>query len=198
MIGAPRTSEALVNFYQTIRRYNPQDSHLRTHRRENLRSYLKKSWVLVGSSLGRKNRRNDTIKTDHRQIVCNRGTWLEVTEHRVQRWHCSDGGDYKGRIYRSNFLFAYYAPHADIHTEKKNNMCVFRWTAMQWFCMASTDSQRCFQRFHQSPFISTFSHSMENGDLWRKLLVALSFEVRFVSNPCFNVYNFLRGMDSTE
>jgi hypothetical protein len=30
---AVRTSETLVNFYQTIRRYSPEDSHLRTHRR---------------------------------------------------------------------------------------------------------------------------------------------------------------------
>jgi hypothetical protein len=30
----------LVNFYQTTRRYNPEDSHLRTHRRENLKSYF--------------------------------------------------------------------------------------------------------------------------------------------------------------
>jgi hypothetical protein len=28
-----------VYFYQTTRRYNPEDSHLRTHRRENLKSY---------------------------------------------------------------------------------------------------------------------------------------------------------------
>jgi hypothetical protein len=34
------TSETLVNFYQTTRRYNPEDSHLRTHRRENLKSFL--------------------------------------------------------------------------------------------------------------------------------------------------------------
>jgi hypothetical protein len=34
-----RTSETLVTFYQTTRRYNPEDSHLRTHRRENLKSY---------------------------------------------------------------------------------------------------------------------------------------------------------------
>jgi hypothetical protein len=31
-------AETLVN-YQTTRRYNPEDSHLRTHRRENLKSY---------------------------------------------------------------------------------------------------------------------------------------------------------------
>jgi hypothetical protein len=40
MMEAARTSETLVNFYQTTWRYNPEDSHLRTHRRENLNSYL--------------------------------------------------------------------------------------------------------------------------------------------------------------
>jgi hypothetical protein len=40
MMEAARTSETLANFYQTKRRYNPEDSHLRTHRRENLKSYL--------------------------------------------------------------------------------------------------------------------------------------------------------------
>jgi hypothetical protein len=35
---AARSSETLVNFYQTTRRYNPEDSHLRTNRRENLKS----------------------------------------------------------------------------------------------------------------------------------------------------------------
>jgi hypothetical protein len=39
MMEAAKTSETLVNFYQTTRRYNPEDSHLRTHRRENLKSY---------------------------------------------------------------------------------------------------------------------------------------------------------------
>jgi hypothetical protein len=37
---AARTSETLVNFYQTRRCYNPEDSNLHTHRRENLKSYL--------------------------------------------------------------------------------------------------------------------------------------------------------------
>jgi hypothetical protein len=41
MMEAARTSETLVNFYQTTRRYNPEDSHLRTHRLENLKSYLR-------------------------------------------------------------------------------------------------------------------------------------------------------------
>jgi hypothetical protein len=39
IMEAARTSETLVNFYQTTRRYNPEDSHLRAHRRENLKSY---------------------------------------------------------------------------------------------------------------------------------------------------------------
>jgi hypothetical protein len=37
---AARTSETLVNFYQTTRCYNPEDSNLHTHRRKNLKSYL--------------------------------------------------------------------------------------------------------------------------------------------------------------
>jgi hypothetical protein len=37
---AARTSETSVNFYQTTRRHNPEDSHLRTHRCENLKSHL--------------------------------------------------------------------------------------------------------------------------------------------------------------
>jgi hypothetical protein len=40
MMEAARTSETLVNFYQTTRRYNPGDSHLHTQLRENLKSYL--------------------------------------------------------------------------------------------------------------------------------------------------------------
>jgi hypothetical protein len=40
MMEAARTSETTVNFYQTTRRYNPEDSHLHTHRRENLQSCL--------------------------------------------------------------------------------------------------------------------------------------------------------------
>jgi hypothetical protein len=43
MMEAARTSEMLVNFYQTAWCYNPEDSHVRTHCRENLKSYLKKS-----------------------------------------------------------------------------------------------------------------------------------------------------------
>jgi hypothetical protein len=39
MMEAVSTSETLVNIYQTARRYNSEDSHLHTHRRENLKFY---------------------------------------------------------------------------------------------------------------------------------------------------------------
>jgi hypothetical protein len=39
-MDSARTSETLVNVYQTTRHYNPEDSHLRTHSRENLKSYF--------------------------------------------------------------------------------------------------------------------------------------------------------------
>jgi hypothetical protein len=38
MVMAVSTSEMSVNFYQTTRRNIPEDSHLHTHRRENLKS----------------------------------------------------------------------------------------------------------------------------------------------------------------
>jgi hypothetical protein len=38
--GGSKDSETLVKFYQTTRRCNPEDSHLHTHRRENLKSYF--------------------------------------------------------------------------------------------------------------------------------------------------------------
>jgi hypothetical protein len=40
MKEAASTSEMSVNFYQTTRRNNPEDSHLYIRRRENLKSYL--------------------------------------------------------------------------------------------------------------------------------------------------------------
>jgi hypothetical protein len=37
IMEAASTSETSVNFYQTTRRNNPEDSHLHTRRRENLK-----------------------------------------------------------------------------------------------------------------------------------------------------------------
>jgi hypothetical protein len=45
MMEAVSTSETLVNFYQTSRRNNPEDSRLHTRRRENLKSQLVDSFV---------------------------------------------------------------------------------------------------------------------------------------------------------
>jgi hypothetical protein len=60
MMEASRPSETLVNVYQITRRYNPDDSHLRTHRGENLKSY----WLtlrLVAGSCEHNNELSDAI-----------------------------------------------------------------------------------------------------------------------------------------
>jgi hypothetical protein len=44
------TSETLVNFYQTTRRYNPEDSQLHIRRRENLKSYWSYSMIFYKSA----------------------------------------------------------------------------------------------------------------------------------------------------
>jgi hypothetical protein len=46
MMEAARTSETLVNFYQTTRRYNPEDSHFKKKDHEN--SGWQKKSVYVG------------------------------------------------------------------------------------------------------------------------------------------------------
>jgi hypothetical protein len=40
MMEAVQTSEALVKLHQSARCYNPENSHLHIHRRENLESYF--------------------------------------------------------------------------------------------------------------------------------------------------------------
>jgi hypothetical protein len=54
MMEAASISETMVNFYQTTRRYNPEDSHLHTSCHENLKSYIideKKSTQFAEQSL---------------------------------------------------------------------------------------------------------------------------------------------------
>jgi hypothetical protein len=41
MMGAASTSETSANFYQTTRRYSPEDNHLHSCRRENLKSNMR-------------------------------------------------------------------------------------------------------------------------------------------------------------
>jgi hypothetical protein len=41
MMEAVQTTETLLNSHQSTRRYNPEGSHLHTHRRENLKFYSK-------------------------------------------------------------------------------------------------------------------------------------------------------------
>jgi hypothetical protein len=43
MMEAARTSEMLVNFYQSTRRYNPEDSHLRKRINSTLRQRERKA-----------------------------------------------------------------------------------------------------------------------------------------------------------
>jgi hypothetical protein len=50
MMEAVSTSETSVNFYQTTRRYNPEDSHLHIRRRENLKSNVLISLCRVQSN----------------------------------------------------------------------------------------------------------------------------------------------------
>jgi hypothetical protein len=44
MMEAANISETSVNFYQTALGYNPEDSHLHNHGRENLKSYLEEAY----------------------------------------------------------------------------------------------------------------------------------------------------------
>jgi hypothetical protein len=50
MMEAAWTSETPINFYQTTLRYNPEHSHLRTHRRENLKTYLGVTFLALSST----------------------------------------------------------------------------------------------------------------------------------------------------
>jgi hypothetical protein len=51
MMEEARSSETLVNFYQTTWRYNPEDSHLHTNCHDNLKSYLASSCLYYCTNL---------------------------------------------------------------------------------------------------------------------------------------------------
>jgi hypothetical protein len=53
MMIAARTSETLVNFYQTTRRYNPEDSHLHPHNGHLILSVTKTKGDDMGGACGR-------------------------------------------------------------------------------------------------------------------------------------------------
>jgi hypothetical protein len=63
MMEAAKTSQTLVNFYQTKRRYNPEDSHLRTHRRENSNQTFACSYLTRSRLLGCGSRNTGMIST---------------------------------------------------------------------------------------------------------------------------------------
>jgi hypothetical protein len=67
MMEAARTFETLVNFYQTTRRYNLEDSHLRTHRRENLKSYI----YIHTNDLTIQNKLNLFLEVIHKKVTDN-------------------------------------------------------------------------------------------------------------------------------
>jgi hypothetical protein len=79
MMEAARTSETLVFFYQTTRSYNREDSHLRTHRRENLKSY-------INNGIFRLNHNFQFYETDFMQPVSCVWTALGIIAFLVQSY----------------------------------------------------------------------------------------------------------------
>jgi hypothetical protein len=80
MMEAARTSETLVNFYQTTRRYNPEDSHPRTDRRENLKSYVVQFTYSFGIYIKRliKFKQIKTCSQLRRMRTCNKTIWNSI------------------------------------------------------------------------------------------------------------------------
>jgi hypothetical protein len=100
MMEAARTSETLVNFYQTTRHYNPEYSHLRTHRLENLKSY---SVNLYGEATHRYVRRFDTLRIKKAKQLCSLSFLLQ----------CRDQGTVPG----------FLQFHHHIHSEAAKRIC---------------------------------------------------------------------------
>jgi hypothetical protein len=71
MMEAASTSETSVNFYQTTRRNNPEDSHLHTRRRENIKSHLT-TWLYRGIGY------NADMTMSHRRLCYINGVTTRV------------------------------------------------------------------------------------------------------------------------
>jgi hypothetical protein len=81
MIEAESTSETSVNFYQTTRRNNPDNSHLHTRRRENLKSHIFLSPVRRGDILCR-------ILLEFLEQLWNRCCHFSKLLNRFTPWNC--------------------------------------------------------------------------------------------------------------
>jgi hypothetical protein len=80
---AVSTSEMSVNFYETTRRNNPEDS-LHTHHSDNLKSHLlKRLEELRPAKLYRKTRKRVSDETEARPIACER---LSTCEKKLTPW----------------------------------------------------------------------------------------------------------------
>jgi hypothetical protein len=79
MMEAASTLETSVKFYQTIRYYNPEDSHLHTRRLENLKSYL-------------------VIKIGRKDV-----NFMGLAHNRVKRRQCDNDNEISAPITTLNF-----------------------------------------------------------------------------------------------
>jgi hypothetical protein len=76
MVEAGGTSETSVNLYQSKRHNNPEDSHLHTRCRENLKSEHTKSWMDVHVPSGIRTRDPSHWAVRARTLVAVRRLWL--------------------------------------------------------------------------------------------------------------------------
>jgi hypothetical protein len=74
MMEAVQSSETLLNSYQSTRPYNPEDSHLHIHRRENLKSYKEATRKLAYNELEKAARPWYTLEFVQCER-CNLETW---------------------------------------------------------------------------------------------------------------------------
>jgi hypothetical protein len=81
---AVQTSETSVNFYQTTRRCNPEDSHIHTHRRENLKSYYERLLCFVASQFENFPARLTLVKTHNEDQYS--GTEIKVSVTKLMNY----------------------------------------------------------------------------------------------------------------